>query len=117
MALSAIRRGSVKGLVAWLAVALTLGVTFDAVEFYEWYALAQRGLLPWTSNALSAYYFTVGVHATHVLVGALIIVYLIVEALRGRITQDRHGAVEAFGIFWSFVDAIWVFIFAFFFLL
>src|SRR5579875_646960 len=117
MALSSIRRGSVRGMVGWLSVALTLGAAFDSIEFYEWGQLFSRGLMPWTSNALSAYYFTVGLHATHVLIGLIIMGYLIIRGLNGRITQGNHEAVEAFGIFWSFVDAIWVFIFAFFFLL
>jgi cytochrome c oxidase subunit I+III len=117
MALSSIRRGSVRGMVGWLSVALALGAAFDSIEFYEWGQLFSKGLMPWTNNALSAYYFTVGLHATHVLIGLIIMGYLITRGLSGGITQRNHEAVEAFGIFWSFVDAVWVFIFAFFFLL
>ncbi|MEM0272105.1 MAG: cbb3-type cytochrome c oxidase subunit I [Thermoprotei archaeon] len=117
MALSSIERGSVRGMVGWLGVTLTLGAIFDSIEFYEWAQLLSRGLTPWKSNALSTYYFTVGVHATHVLIGLIIMGYLIARGLSGGITQQKHEALEAFGIFWSFVDAIWVFIFAFFFLI
>lgn len=117
MALSSIRRGSVKGLVGWLGAAMVLGVVFDSIEFYEWWQLLSDGLMPWTSDPLSAFYFTVGLHATHVLVGILVMCYLIVRALTGGITKEKHEAVEVFGIFWSFVDAVWVFIFSLFFLL
>jgi cytochrome c oxidase subunit I+III len=117
MALDAIRKGSVKRMVAWLGVALALGTIFDGMEFYEWALLFASHLGPASGTALTTYFFTIGVHAMHVFVGLLLMVYLITKALKGGYTKEHHEAVEIFGIYWSFVDAIWVFIFAFFFLM
>jgi cytochrome c oxidase subunit I+III len=117
MALDSIRRGSTRGMLSWLGVTLALGAIFDGFEFYEWWQLFSQHMYPSTSNALTTYFFTVGIHATHVLIGLLVMVYLIVKGLKGGFTKSNHEAVEMFGIYWSFVDALWVFIFAFFFLL
>jgi len=117
MALDSIRQGNVRRMISWLGVTLALGAIFDGFEFYEWWQLFSSGMYPATSNALTTYFFTVGIHATHVLIGLLVMVYLIVKGLNGGFTKENHEAVELFGIYWSFVDALWVFIFAFFFLL
>jgi cytochrome c oxidase subunit I+III len=116
MALNSIRKGDKRGLITWLAITLALGTIFDGLEFYEWSLLFASGMGPATSNALSTYFFTIGLHASHVLVGLLAMVYLIVKASKGGFTKENHEAVEIFGIYWSFVDAIWVFIFPLFFL-
>ncbi|MEM0272568.1 MAG: cbb3-type cytochrome c oxidase subunit I [Thermoprotei archaeon] len=117
MALDSIRRGSTKGMLSWLGVTFSLGAIFDGFEFYEWWQLFSQKMFPSTSNALTTYFFTVGIHATHVLIGLFIMVYLIIKGLKGGFTKNNYEAVELFGIYWSFVDALWVFIFAFFFLL
>lgn len=116
LALNSIRKGDQRGMLTWLAVTFALGASFIGVKGFEWYDLLSRGLGPATSNALSAYFFTTGLHLAHVSGGLGSLIYLIKKGLNGGFTKQKHEAVEAWGIYWSFVDAVWVFIFIFFYL-
>lgn len=116
LALNSIKRGNVAKMLIWLAVTVALGFTFIGVKGFEWYDLLSRGLGPSTNIPLSEYFFTTGVHLAHVTGGLLGALYLIKRGLSNGFSAKNHQAVEVWGIYWSFVDAIWVFIFIYFYL-
>lgn len=107
-ATTAIRRGSRAGLVAGLAATFLLGATFLGITYWEW---TQATFRPW-SHAYGSVFFTLtGFHGAHVLGGLLILAVLLFRGLKGRFSQERHLAVEVGGLYWHFVDAVWIGVF------
>ena len=59
----------------------------------------------------SLYFGMTGLHATHMLVGFVILVILIVQSAKGKYTAKWHTPIEMFGLYWHFVDIVWIFLF------
>jgi cytochrome c oxidase subunit III len=57
------------------------------------------------------YFFMTGVHAVHMVIGIGLFTYLFIEARRGRFTTQKHAPVEIMGLYWHFVDLVWIFLF------
>jgi heme/copper-type cytochrome/quinol oxidase subunit 3 len=110
-ALSAIERGAKNELRNYLAATALLGLAFlggQAFEFTKLFGLgASLG-----SNLFGATFFTLtGFHGAHVLAGVIWIGFVLARALRGGVTQQKHEAVELVGLYWHFVDLVWIIIF------
>ncbi len=95
------------------------GLVFLGMQAYEWSTLihegARLGSNPWGVPLFSAYFFTItGFHGTHVLIGVVI---LAITALRWGKGLSRPEGVEMVGLYWHFVDLVWVFVFTCFYLL
>ncbi len=108
----------------WLMVATAaLGATFVGMQAFEWTKLIMEGVRPWenpfgAAQFGSSFFMITGFHGMHVSAG---VIYLLVIAFRVRRGfYDKHGGnyeiVEIAGLYWHFVDLVWVFIFAFFYL-
>ncbi|MCH8504273.1 MAG: heme-copper oxidase subunit III family protein [Ectothiorhodospiraceae bacterium] len=100
-----------------------LGASFVGLQAFEWTDLIQKGVRPW-ENPMgapqfgSAFFMITGFHGLHVSIGVLYLLIVARKVLRGD--YDRAGSyepVEIAGLYWHFVDLVWVFIFAFFYLL
>jgi heme/copper-type cytochrome/quinol oxidase subunit 3 len=105
----AIRRGRVSTMRVGLVVGFLMGAAFLAHEGYEWAHLEFN----WTRNAYtSIFYVTTGLHGMHVLIGLLINLQVQAKSWLGRIDRDHHVSMEIFGIYWHFVDGVWIFVFA-----
>jgi cytochrome c oxidase subunit 3 len=118
-AVGAARRGDLKnaGRFVWLTVLGGLG--FLGCQAYEWSGLIRAGARldanPWGPAAFSSYFFTItGFHGTHVLVGVII---LLCTAIRSSMRKATAEGVEMAGLYWHFVDLVWVFIFGCFYLI
>jgi cytochrome c oxidase subunit III len=95
------------------------GVAFLAGQFQEWFGiwghgLLREGLVFGQSPRASTFYVITGYHGLHVLVGVAYILTILVGYLRGRVTERQ---IELLGLYWCFVDFVWVFIFSFVYLL
>ena len=117
----------------WLLLATALlGATFVGMQAFEWTKLiTEEGIRPW-ANPLGApqfgsvFFMITGFHGTHVSIGVLFLIIVAVKVLRGNMDDERPGfmtgrpqryeMVETMGLYWHFVDLVWVFIFAFFYL-
>ncbi|MFQ5885744.1 MAG: cbb3-type cytochrome c oxidase subunit I [Anaerolineae bacterium] len=117
LALHSIRQGSQRGLRASLLVTFLLGLLFLINKGIEWTELFSEGITFSTDIASSTYFLLTGVHGAHVLSGLLAMVYLITKAFRGGFSQEKHKAVESFGIYWGVVVSVWVLLFPLFYLL
>jgi cytochrome c oxidase subunit III len=115
------RRDRVKTAALLIATA-ALGATFVGMQAFEWTKLISEGVRPWENpwgapQFGSAFFMITGFHGLHVSAG---VVYLLVTAKRvSSGFYDRKGSyetVEVAGLYWHFVDLVWVFIFAFFYL-
>jgi heme/copper-type cytochrome/quinol oxidase subunit 3 len=83
------------------------GVTFLVVKALEWTSEIQHGFTISSSTFWSFYYTAAGIHASHVLAGAIVMVFVAKDARQNR---DLHR-VELAGIYWHFVDVVWIFLF------
>ena len=78
---------------------------------YEFTAFVREGLGYTTNISGSAFYTLTGFHGVHVSVGIIMLMSLFVMSLTGRLKQDRAETVEIVGLYWHFVDIVWVLIF------
>jgi heme/copper-type cytochrome/quinol oxidase subunit 3 len=107
LAHAAAERGDGKLAARRLQLTALGGFTFLAIKSYEWYAEISHGFTITSSGFWSFYYTAAGIHAAHVLVGSLIMLIIAAAAARGKELQR----VELIGIYWHFVDIVWIFLF------
>jgi cytochrome c oxidase subunit 3/cytochrome o ubiquinol oxidase subunit 3 len=112
LAVSAIERGDHHRLRIWLAGTALLGATFIAGQVYEFTAFYREGLGFTTSRFSSAFYGLTGFHGVHVTVGIIMLTSLILLSIRGQLPEHRSETVEIVGLYWHFVDVVWILIFA-----
>jgi len=110
-ALRAIRRDDRDGLSRWLLVTALYGVTFLAVQGYEWVRLVRFGLTLSSGIYGSTFYTLIGCHGLHVL-GAVIWLLVVLGLSRGpRFSARRHVGVQLSAMYWHFVVALWLVLF------
>jgi cytochrome c oxidase subunit III len=130
LAVHAAQTGKRKRLMTFLVSTMILGGVFLYVKFVlEWMHEYHDGLAPglhWTFAGPQSghvamffvfYFVLTGIHATHMIVGEGIMTVLLVMAWRGRFSTDRYNPVEMFGLYWHFVDIVWIFLFPLLYLL
>jgi len=111
LALAAIQRGDQRGLRIWLLSTALLGLLFLSGQAFEFTEFNREGL-SLSSNLFGTTFFVLtGFHGAHVTVGVLILLSLLVMAFRGRLTQAQSMNIELAGLYWHFVDAVWIVIF------
>ena len=112
LALYSIRANNVRGLKICLVSTFALGFAFLGIKLgIEWPALIQSGFTINSGLPASSYYMLTGLHAAHVAVGLVAIGYLMIRAFNGGFTSTKNIAVENVGLYWHFVDIVWVFLF------
>ncbi len=111
LAHSAVVRGDYKNTKLWIATTALLGTIFIGGQVYEFTAFYREGL-SFTNNLFGSAFFTLtGFHGIHVTVGILMLMALLVVAQQGKLNQDRAETVELVGLYWHFVDLVWIFLF------
>jgi heme/copper-type cytochrome/quinol oxidase subunit 3 len=110
-AVFAAKRGDRGGLVKWLLATIFIGTVFVSVQVYEYIVLYKEGALPQVDIFWSTFYAMTGFHGTHVVVGVIWNVCVLLGALRGKYTARNNLGVELAGLYWHFVDLLWVLIF------
>ncbi|TLZ71324.1 MAG: heme-copper oxidase subunit III, partial [Methanobacteriota archaeon] len=117
-ALGAIERGNQKRLRLFLAATLLLGITFLSIQAFEYQHLYFGEHLtfksaPFNVNPLygPTFYAQTGVHGSHVTAGVIGMAYVTRKAFKGGFTKENHEAVELVGLYWHFVDVVWIFLF------
>jgi len=111
LAVSAITRGDQSRNRLWLTTTALLGAIFIGGQIYEFTAFYREGLGFTTNIFGSAFYTLTGFHGVHVTVGILMLLSLVGLSLRGQLGQDRAETVEIIGLYWHFVDVVWIVIF------
>jgi heme/copper-type cytochrome/quinol oxidase subunit 3 len=107
----AVEEGSRRGAAAFLLVTVLLGVAFLGVKGFEYSRELAHGFTPSTAPFWSFYYGLTGLHALHVLAGVVANAALWVAAVRGRGWAQVAPRVEYAGLYWHFVDVVWIFLF------
>jgi heme/copper-type cytochrome/quinol oxidase subunit 3 len=111
LALAAIQRGDHKGLRVWLLATAFLGMTFVGGQVFEFTAFMHEGLLLSTNLFGSSFYVLTGFHGAHVTIGILMLLSLFAMSAMGRLPESSHLNVELVGLYWHFVDVVWIVIF------
>jgi cytochrome c oxidase subunit 3 len=102
----------------WLLLTIAGGLLFVGMQVYEWTHLIEAGARldsnPWGDPLFASYFFLLtGFHGTHVLIGVIVLATLVTRWALQRATRE---GVELAGLYWHFVDLVWVFIFTLFYL-
>lgn len=116
-ALASAQDGDQIALARALFLTALLGAIFVGIQFYEYTHLSHEGLTLSSSMFGSAFYVLTGFHGAHVLIGVIWILATFVRALNGHFTKDNWIGIEILGLYWHFVDVVWVFIFPLIYLL
>jgi len=110
-ALFAAKRGDRAGILRWLAATIVGGATFVGIQVYEYIQLIKEHAYPKVDIFWSTFYVMTGFHGTHVVVGVIWLICVWFCALNGRYTAKNHLGVELAGLYWHFVDLVWVLLF------
>jgi len=118
-AVAAVQRGDRRMLIRFLALTIAGGGCFLGMQAYEWASLIREGGTlfsnPWGVPLFTSCFFLItGFHGSHVLSGVVVLIITAIRAARGRSTAN---GIEVAGLYWHFVDLVWVFIFTFFYLI
>ncbi|HEX3966900.1 MAG TPA: cytochrome c oxidase subunit 3 [Edaphobacter sp.] len=111
-AVSALRKGSIRGCTLSLAGTVVLGAIFLMTTAREWYHLIHDfGLTIRTNLFGTTFYSLVGLHATHVVIGLMMLTTALVLVLSGRVGVRHAERLEVLSLYWHFVDGVWVVVF------
>jgi heme/copper-type cytochrome/quinol oxidase subunit 3 len=111
LALNAIQRGDHRRLRAWLLATALLGVTFVGGQVFEFTVFVKEGLSLSRNLFGSSFFVLTGFHGAHVTVGILMLLSLYGMSLAGRLPTEKALRVELIGLYWHFVDVVWIVIF------
>jgi cytochrome c oxidase subunit 3 len=126
LAIRAAQTGKKKGqIIFWLILTMILGAAFIGIKLhYEWFRDYQEGLIPgvqWFYNGPHApgvkmfmcfYFFMTGLHAIHMVAGLGILTVLVIMTARNKFSPEYYAPLEISGLYWHFVDIVWIFLFA-----
>jgi cytochrome c oxidase subunit 3 len=123
MAVHSAALGKKKLLITFLIATLCLGSVFLGIKTIEYHDKWVNHEVPGhdfrfegpdaqhATLYFSLYFGLTGLHATHMIVGAVILIILIVQSAQGKYTAAWHTPIEMFGLYWHFVDIVWIFLF------
>jgi cytochrome c oxidase subunit 3/cytochrome o ubiquinol oxidase subunit 3 len=107
-----LERGKSGAFLALWFLTIMLGALFMYGTAREWHRLIyEHGLTISTNLFGTTYYSLVGLHATHVMVGLLMLTIVLLFGLAGRVGQEQSARIEVLSMYWHFVDAVWVVVF------
>src|SRR3954463_14459837 len=104
----AIKKGNVWGMRAGLALTFLMGLSFLISQIYEYL----RAGFNTSDGAFPTIFFCLtGLHGTHVFIGLTLLLFMAIRAFRGHFSAEHHHGVEIAGIYWHFVDVMWIVVF------
>ncbi|HSD84409.1 MAG TPA: heme-copper oxidase subunit III [Anaerolineae bacterium] len=117
LSIASIQRNSRRGLMLFLFLTALLGLTFLGIQYTEFTALNQEGFVLETSSATSAFYVMTSFHGLHVFIGVVWALSVLFAAWRNWFSSQKYAGVELFGLYWHFVDVVWIILFLLIYLL
>ena len=117
LALAAVQRNDMRQGKLWLLMTALLGLVFLSGQVYEFSHFVHEGLGLTTNLFGASFFLLTGTHGAHVFVGVLWLMTLFVLAIRGKLTSANAETVEITGLYWHFVDVVWIVLFTIIYLL
>ena len=111
LGISAIRKGKVGLLRMYLSFTILLAATFMGIKYVEYMEKFSHGLSPGTDIFFSLYFMLTGLHGIHVLAGMVVLGAVLYLAGKGKYSESYHTPVEISGLYWHFVDLVWIYLF------
>ena len=111
-ALQSVREGDQRKLKLFLSMTLLFGAIFLGIQAYEYKHLLHAGFIPKVSLFGSTFYTMTGFHGFHVFCGVVCIAWCTGKLFLGKYTQQHHLGIETLGLYWHFVDLVWILLFA-----
>lgn len=111
LALAAVMRGDTRYSKVWLATTAVLGAVFLVFQAFEFRQFVDEGLKISTNLFGSTFFVLTGCHGLHVLVGVIWLATLLIMSARGKLGPEKAMNVEIAGLYWHFVDVVWIVIF------
>lgn len=111
LALAAIQRRDERQMRIWLLATAFLGMTFIGGQIFEFTTFVEEGLTLTTSTFGSAFFVLTGFHGAHVTGGILMLLSLVGMSMAGKLDPQAPKKVELVGLYWHFVDIVWIIIF------
>ncbi|RDI43399.1 cytochrome o ubiquinol oxidase subunit III [Aquicella lusitana] len=111
LAILALYKNKPSKVIGWLAITFLFGALFVGMEVSEFANLYNEGHTWQSSAALSAFFTLVGTHGLHVTIGLLWMLVLMVQLLKFGLTDVMRKRLTYLGLFWAFLDIIWIFVF------
>ena len=114
----ALQEGDRKGAKIGLLLTIVLGVLFTTIQAYEYHHILTEGLF-YSPNSVnsglygSSFFMATGFHGFHVLIGTIFLTVCLLRLIGGGFTPQKHFGFEAAAWYWHFVDVVWLFLFAF----
>lgn len=110
-AYASIADGNQQKLRFWLVLTVIIGAMFVGVQAYEYIHLVRDAFVPSSGLYGSTFYTMTGFHGFHVTVGVICMSFVTWKAFRGQYTATDHRGVEVVGLYWHFVDLVWIILF------
>jgi cytochrome c oxidase subunit 3 len=111
LGVDAIKRGKARLFEACFGATILLAAVFLCVKYVEYSGKFHHGIYPRTNIFFSIYFMLTGLHGVHVLLGMGLLSYVIVLSRRGRLSADYFTPAEMSGLYWHFVDLVWIYLF------
>ncbi|MSQ11343.1 MAG: cytochrome oxidase subunit III [Dehalococcoidia bacterium] len=111
LSLAAHTRGDYRAFRTWVLCTAILGATFLGFQVFEFQAFAHEGLTPRTNLFGTTFFTLTGFHGAHVTIGVVWLLSLFILSLRGKLGADKNHVVDIAGLYWHFVDIVWIVIF------
>jgi cytochrome c oxidase subunit 3/cytochrome o ubiquinol oxidase subunit 3 len=111
LALAAIQQGDMRQFRTWTLATFLMGAVFLSGQVYEFTVFVEEGMTMSTSPFSSSFFVLTGFHGVHVFIGVLMLGAMWVASFSGHLTPKHSDAVENVGLYWHFVDVIWILIF------
>lgn len=127
LSIAAVRRGE-RFFSSWLQlVTIAMGAAFLVIKYFEWTAKIDIGIYPNSPVLLKMnrgeilffglYYVMTGLHGLHVLVGCVVISFMLYFTMRQTIDRENYARLENTGLYWHFVDIVWIYLYPLFYLI
>jgi cytochrome c oxidase subunit 3 len=104
-----------------------MGVAFLVIKYFEWSEKIARGIYPNSATMakmspganlfFGLYYVMTGIHGIHVFIGIIVISFMIYFTATGNVTRANYSKLENTGLYWHFVDIVWIYLFPLFYLI
>ncbi len=127
LSIAAVRKGKKLLSSRLQAVTILMGLAFLTIKYFEWSAKITLGLFPDSPVLLKLgkgeilffglYYVMTGLHGLHVLVGCVVIAFMLSFTLAGTINREKYARLENAGLYWHFVDIVWIYLYPLFYLI
>jgi cytochrome o ubiquinol oxidase subunit 3/cytochrome aa3-600 menaquinol oxidase subunit 3 len=117
LAVHEMRNGHLKRLIGWLVVTVLLGLTFVGIEAHEFLTYSSAGATMQRSAFLSAFFALVGTHGLHISLGIVWMISVGIQLLRDRIQPTTARKMFNAGLYWHFLDVVWILIYTLVYLL